>query len=86
MFSVQVGTAAGTAVLQLRGELDVESVVQLDEAGEIAVRSTSALVVVDCAALSFCDSSGCIRVCRPTEGGCGWRRWPRSSRSPGWTW
>ncbi|MER5882105.1 STAS domain-containing protein [Streptomyces sp. NPDC001910] len=58
MFSVRVRPVAGAVVLQLRGELDVESVVQLDEATKIAVRSMPALVVVDGEALSFCDSSG----------------------------
>ncbi|MER5766288.1 STAS domain-containing protein [Streptomyces sp. NPDC001985] len=60
MFSVQVRPAAEAAVLRLRGELDVESVVQLDEAAETALsaRPAPSLVVVDCASLSFCDSSG----------------------------
>ncbi|MFI6339819.1 STAS domain-containing protein [Streptomyces sp. NPDC050535] len=60
MFSVQVRPVAGAAVFQLRGELDHESVVQLDEAVEtvLAARSAPWLVVVDCTFLSFCDSSG----------------------------
>ena len=45
-------------MFQLRGELDVESVVQLDEAAETALAARPSLVVVDCASLSFCDSSG----------------------------
>ncbi|MGW7587749.1 STAS domain-containing protein [Streptomyces rubiginosohelvolus] len=60
MFSVQVRPASDAAVLQLRGELDVESVVQLDEAADtaLAAQPPPRLVVVNCAFLSFCDSSG----------------------------
>ncbi|MFJ9054782.1 STAS domain-containing protein [Streptomyces sp. NPDC102409] len=61
VFSVQVRPVpTGAVVLQLRGDLDVESVVQLDEAADAALapRPTPPLVVVDCASLSFCDSSG----------------------------
>ncbi|MEU0990666.1 STAS domain-containing protein [Streptomyces sp. NPDC005953] len=44
----------------LRGELDFDSMVQLDEAGEkeLARGRGAGPVVADCAALSFCDSSG----------------------------
>ncbi|MFD4125333.1 STAS domain-containing protein [Streptomyces globisporus] len=60
MFSVQVRPASDAAVLQLRGELDVESVVQLEEAAHtvLTAQPPPHLVVVDCASLSFCDSSG----------------------------
>ncbi|MFF2861024.1 STAS domain-containing protein [Streptomyces rubiginosohelvolus] len=60
VFSVQIRPASDAAVLQLRGELDVESVVQLDEAAHTALSAQPPphLVVVDCAFLSFCDSSG----------------------------
>ncbi|MFJ4971649.1 STAS domain-containing protein [Streptomyces sp. NPDC088755] len=60
MFSVQVGPVAGAAVFRLRGELDFESVVQLDEAAAAAltVRPVPRVIVIDCASLSFCDSSG----------------------------
>lgn len=52
--------AAGAAVLRLRGQLDHESAVQLSEAAEAALSQGPApdLVVVDCATLEFCDSSG----------------------------
>ncbi|MFJ6700576.1 STAS domain-containing protein [Streptomyces sp. NPDC091272] len=60
VFSVTVGPVEGAAVFQLRGELDVESVVQLNEAAEtaLAARPAPGLVVVDCTSLTFCDSSG----------------------------
>ncbi|WP_420078655.1 STAS domain-containing protein [Streptomyces sp. JL4002] len=60
MFSVQVMQQARGAVIALRGELDFDSVVQLHEAGdEEAARGPGAgVVVVDCAGLTFCDSSG----------------------------
>lgn len=60
MFSVDVRPGAQGNVLQLRGGLDFESVVQLHEAAEavLAQRPQPVLVVVDCAAVSYCDSSG----------------------------
>ncbi|MET9364475.1 STAS domain-containing protein [Streptomyces sp. NPDC006632] len=49
-----------SVVFALRGELDHDSVAQLREAGstELVTGRTAGPVVVDCAALSFCDSSG----------------------------
>ncbi|MCX5384563.1 STAS domain-containing protein [Streptomyces sp. NBC_00083] len=49
-----------SVVLALRGELDHDSVEQLRDAGnqELAEGRAAGPVVVDCAALSFCDSSG----------------------------
>ncbi|MER5966250.1 STAS domain-containing protein [Streptomyces sp. NPDC002057] len=60
MFSVQVTQVERGVVLTLRGELDFESMVQLDEAGEeaLAWRQGVGPVVADCAGLAFCDSSG----------------------------
>lgn len=60
MFSVQVTHEARGAVFALRGELDFESMVQLDEAGEreLARGRGAGAVVADCSRLTFCDSSG----------------------------
>ncbi|MFH9613556.1 STAS domain-containing protein [Streptomyces pratensis] len=60
MFSVHVRPVERAVVVQLRGELDFESVVQLHEAAEAATAAQPGpeLVVVDCTVLSFCDSSG----------------------------
>ncbi|MFF2140023.1 STAS domain-containing protein [Streptomyces sp. NPDC058193] len=60
MFSVQVAHEERSVVLVLRGELDFDSMVQLDEAGEQALAEGPGAgpVVADCAALAFCDSSG----------------------------
>ncbi|MFF3019404.1 STAS domain-containing protein [Streptomyces sp. NPDC057939] len=60
MFAVQVTRQARGAVFALRGELDFDSVVQLHEAGddEVARGAGEGPVVVDCAGLAFCDSSG----------------------------
>ncbi|MER6488966.1 STAS domain-containing protein [Streptomyces virginiae] len=60
MFSVQVMQQARGVVFALRGELDFDSVVQLHEAGdeEVARGPGAGAVVVDCAGLTFCDSSG----------------------------
>ncbi|MFF3531477.1 STAS domain-containing protein [Streptomyces rubiginosohelvolus] len=60
MFSVQVAQEERGVVLVLRGELDFDSMVQLDEAGQQALAQApdAGPVVADCAALAFCDSSG----------------------------
>jgi anti-anti-sigma factor len=58
VFSVDVSPAAQTVVLRLSGELDFDSVVQLNEAAESALSKQPRLLVVDCSDLSFCDSSG----------------------------
>ncbi|OKJ47050.1 hypothetical protein AMK27_39185 [Streptomyces sp. CB02009] len=60
VFSVQVAQEERGVVFALRGELDFDSMVQLDEAGHevLAQRRGAGPVVVDCAALAFCDSSG----------------------------
>ncbi|MCX5134413.1 STAS domain-containing protein [Streptomyces sp. NPDC060011] len=61
MFSIEVRSTAPASVLVVRGELDFDSVVQLDEAADRLLDEADgqgALVVVDCTALDFCDSSG----------------------------
>ncbi|MFD4025757.1 STAS domain-containing protein [Streptomyces sp. NPDC058576] len=60
MLSVPVVEVERGVVFALRGELDFDSVVQLEEAGESALtRGLGAgPVVADCAGLAFCDSSG----------------------------
>ncbi|MFB6633614.1 STAS domain-containing protein [Streptomyces sp. NPDC056362] len=60
MFSVQVVQEERGVVLVLRGELDFDSMVQLDEAGQemLAQGRGGGPVVADCAAMAFCDSSG----------------------------
>ncbi|MFC1408525.1 STAS domain-containing protein [Streptacidiphilus sp. N1-12] len=59
MFSVEVRPTGVAWVLELRGELDFESAAQLREAADVLFEAEQpALLVVDCAALGFCDSSG----------------------------
>ncbi|MFI5757257.1 STAS domain-containing protein [Streptomyces sp. NPDC051569] len=59
MFSVTTEAVAATgAVLRLRGELDLDSVVQLDEAVTVCVTAGRTVLLVDCTELGFCDSSG----------------------------
>lgn len=60
MFAVDVRRDTRGVVFTLRGDLDFHSVVQLYEAGEEELgtgRETGA-VVVDCAHLTYCDSTG----------------------------
>ncbi|MEU5666448.1 STAS domain-containing protein [Streptomyces longwoodensis] len=59
MFSVQVGSTVRACVLTLRGALDHDSAVQLDEAADqVFAAGRHRLLVVDCAELEFCDSTG----------------------------
>ncbi|MFE5651359.1 STAS domain-containing protein [Streptomyces cyaneofuscatus] len=60
VFAVDVRRDTRGVVFTLRGDLDFHSVVQLYEAGEEELgtgRETGA-VVVDCAHLTYCDSTG----------------------------
>ncbi|MFC8511192.1 STAS domain-containing protein [Streptomyces sp. NPDC057411] len=66
MFSVDVRQEERGTVLVLRGELDYDSAVQLDEAGHRGpgAGAVPGPVVVDLAALTFCDSSGISALLR----------------------
>ncbi|WP_327676979.1 STAS domain-containing protein [Streptomyces sp. NBC_00467] len=66
MFSVDVRPAAQAYVLVRRGELDLHSAVQLQDAADTALTGPHppALVVIDCAALNFCDFSGICGLIR----------------------
>lgn len=61
MFSVRVWQAGQASVFVLCGELDYESAVQLQEAADrvlLVGEGGPKAVVIDCAGLDFCDSSG----------------------------
>ncbi|PKT73391.1 anti-sigma factor antagonist [Streptomyces populi] len=61
MFSVEARPTMQAMVLSLRGELDFDSTVQLDEAADRLLSEGEGqrmLVIVDCTSLHFCDSSG----------------------------
>ncbi|MFI8962751.1 STAS domain-containing protein [Streptomyces sp. NPDC053493] len=66
MFSVEVRQEARGTVMALRGELDFDSAVQLDEAGHGVLEPgrRKEPVVVDMAGLTFCDSSGISALLR----------------------
>ncbi|WP_224284164.1 STAS domain-containing protein [Streptomyces sp. LS1784] len=49
--------ALGT-VLVLRGDLDLDSIADLREALDRAFAEPATVIVVDCAGLEFCDSTG----------------------------
>ncbi|MFJ3224132.1 STAS domain-containing protein [Streptomyces sp. NPDC086783] len=69
MFSIQVEPAAQVCVLTLRGELDYESAVQLEAAADHVIADAGwPVVVADCAALEFCDSSGIGALVRIYQG------------------
>jgi anti-anti-sigma factor len=60
LFSVDARPVGLARVLALRGELDFHSAVQLAEAADTVLTGPQPLplVVIDCTALTFCDSSG----------------------------
>ncbi|CAD5930411.1 STAS domain-containing protein [Streptomyces sp. KY70] len=60
MFAVDVRRDTRGVVFTLRGDLDFHSVVQLYEAGEeeLGTGRETGSVVVDCAHLTYCDSTG----------------------------
>jgi len=60
VFSVDVRPAGPVRVVALRGELDYESAIQVEEAADQVLDGAVPveLVVVDGGALRFCDSSG----------------------------
>ncbi|MCX4585656.1 STAS domain-containing protein [Streptomyces sp. NBC_01481] len=57
-FDVEVRPVAGAVVLVLSGELDHDTAEPLREALSDAVRAAPERIVVDCADLNFCDSTG----------------------------
>ncbi|MER5948473.1 STAS domain-containing protein [Streptomyces sp. NPDC001904] len=60
MFSVEARQVGHSVVLALRGDLDYDSAAQLHEAREKVLMPGrgGGPVVIDCAGLLFCDSSG----------------------------
>jgi anti-sigma B factor antagonist len=55
---ITVETAGDTATIRLDGELDIHTAPGVGEAVANAIDGGAATVVVDAAALRFCDSSG----------------------------
>jgi anti-sigma B factor antagonist len=64
VFSVDVRPSGPAWVLVLRGELDFHSAVQLREAADTVLAGQPPLVVIDCAALDYCDSTGITGLIR----------------------
>ncbi|MFE3874530.1 STAS domain-containing protein [Kitasatospora sp. NPDC059146] len=57
-FTVQVHPWAEGTVLAPYGELDLETVADLEPALTPALAQPGSVIVVDCAGLEFCDSTG----------------------------
>ncbi|KJS59874.1 hypothetical protein VM95_24655 [Streptomyces rubellomurinus] len=57
-FSVEVSPWAEGTVVSLYGELDLDSAAELDGVLAAALGEPATVVVVDCAGLEFCDSTG----------------------------
>ncbi|MEE1783511.1 STAS domain-containing protein [Streptomyces sp. SP17BM10] len=58
LFTTDVAPWAEGTVLALYGELDLDSVAALHAALEPVLDLPGAIVVIDCAGLDFCDSTG----------------------------
>ncbi|MEU6236146.1 STAS domain-containing protein [Kitasatospora sp. NPDC047058] len=56
--SVSTRAWAGGSVLTLRGELDLDTVELVHTALDEVLRTPGTVVVIDCAGLEFCDSTG----------------------------
>ncbi|MFC1420316.1 STAS domain-containing protein [Streptacidiphilus cavernicola] len=57
-FAVEMRTQDGIAVLTLRGELDQDTAPPLRTLLDLALDAGVSRIVVDCAGLDFCDSTG----------------------------
>ncbi|WP_418955538.1 STAS domain-containing protein [Streptomyces tritici] len=57
-FDVEVSGGSGVVVLTLAGELDHDTAEPLRTALDQQIESGAPRIVVDCAALTFCDSTG----------------------------
>ncbi|MFJ6378583.1 STAS domain-containing protein [Kitasatospora sp. NPDC092039] len=56
--TVEIRPWAGGTVLALLGDLDLDSIADLRAAVDRALTEPATVVVVDCAGLEFCDSTG----------------------------
>lgn len=57
-FSAEVSPWAGGTLVSLFGELDLDTVPDLNDVLGSALGTPATVVVVDCAGLDFCDSTG----------------------------
>ncbi|MEU8511035.1 STAS domain-containing protein [Kitasatospora sp. NPDC048722] len=57
-FSVQAEPWAEGTVLALHGELDLDTVADLYTTLDAALAAPGSVIVIDCAGLEFCDSTG----------------------------
>ncbi|MFF3074607.1 STAS domain-containing protein [Kitasatospora sp. NPDC057904] len=63
-FSVQAEPWAEGTVLALHGELDLDTVTDLHAALDAALATPGSVIVIDCAGLEFCDSTGLNAILR----------------------
>lgn len=57
-FGIEVRPVAGTLVLVLAGELDYDTAEPLRDALNAGMKALPGRIIVDCAGLEFCDSTG----------------------------
>ncbi|MET9181090.1 STAS domain-containing protein [Kitasatospora aureofaciens] len=58
VFTAQASPWAEGTVIALYGELDLDSVTELNEVLRPALAEPATVIVIDCAGLEFCDSTG----------------------------
>ncbi|MFJ9777089.1 STAS domain-containing protein [Kitasatospora sp. NPDC101157] len=58
VFTAQATPWALGTVVALYGELDLDSVAELNEVLQPALAEPATVIVIDCAGLEFCDSTG----------------------------
>jgi anti-anti-sigma factor len=63
-FEVRPATSAGSAVLEVHGELDLLTAPELERAVETAMAAAPAMLIIDLTPTTFLDSSGARQVAR----------------------
>ncbi|MFD8702776.1 STAS domain-containing protein [Kitasatospora sp. NPDC059648] len=58
VFAAEASPWAGGTVVVLYGELDLDSATVLNEVLQPALAEPATVIVIDCAGLEFCDSTG----------------------------
>ncbi|MBD0693951.1 hypothetical protein BG452_42935 [Streptomyces sp. CBMA123] len=68
VLTAQASPWAGGTVIALYGELDLDSVAELNAVLAPALAEPATVVVIDCAGLEFCDSTGLYELFRAQVG------------------
>ena len=66
-FEVQSETLNGVGLIAVRGELDLDTAPQLDEALETALKADGSALVIDLSECEFIDSTGIALIVRAAQ-------------------